>query len=235
MNGATTIQERLKDLRLNKGLKLEELAEQTGISKSALGSYEKDDYKEINHGNLILLADFYGVSLDYLFCRTENRAEINTPLRELHLSDEMVALLKSGRINNRLLCELATHKDFIKFLADIEIYVDGIATMQIQNLNALVDTVRHEIIERYRPGEDDPHLKVLQAAHISDDEYFSQMVRDDLNLIIRDIREAHKKDSESAPQTAVAWFVGFHVAAVRAVVIQLILYKAINCKLSIAT
>ena len=204
MNGATTIQERLKDLRLNKGLKLEELAEQTGISKSALGSYEKDDYKEINHGNLILLADFYGVSLDYLFCRTENRAEINTPLRELHLSDEMVALLKSGRINNRLLCELATHKDFIKFLADIEIYVDGIATMQIQNLNALVDTVRHEIIERYRPGEDDPHLKVLQAAHISDDEYFSHMVLDDINLIIRDIREAHKKDSESAPQTTVA-------------------------------
>ena len=54
--------------------------------------------------------------------------------------------------------------------------------MQIQNLNALVDTVRHEIIERYRPGEDDPHLKVLQAAHISDDEYFSHMVLDDLKL-----------------------------------------------------
>ena len=161
-------------------------------------------YKEINHGNLITLADFYGVSVDYLLCRTENREQINTPLTELHLNDEMVALLKSGRINNRLLCELATHKDFIKFLADIEIYVDGIATMQIQNLNALVDTVRHEIIERYRPSEDDPHLKVLQAAHISDDEYFSQMVRDDLNLIIRDIREAHKKDSESAPQTTVA-------------------------------
>ena len=198
MKVATSIQERLWELRKDKGLNLEELSKLTGISKSALGSYEKEDYKEINHGNLILLADFYGVSLDYLFCRTENRAEINTPLRELHLSDEMVALLKSGRINNRLLCELATHKDFIKFLADIEIYVDGIATMQIQNLNSLVDTVRHEIIERYRPGEDDPHLKVLQAAHISD------MVLDDLNLIIRDIREAHKKDSESAPQTTVA-------------------------------
>ena len=47
-------------------------------------------------------------------------------------------------------------------------------------------------------------MKVLQAAHISDDEYFSHMVLDDLNLIIRDIREAHKKDSESAPQTTVA-------------------------------
>ena len=168
MKGATSIQERLWELRKDKGLNLEELSELTGISKSALGSYEKEDYKEINHGNLITLADFYEVSVDYL------------------------------------LCELATHKDFIKFLADIEIYVDGIATMQIQNLNSLVDTVRHEIIERYRPGEDDPHLKVLQAAHISDDEYFSHMVLDDLNLIIRDIREAHKKDSESAPQTTVA-------------------------------
>ena len=115
--------------RSDKGLNLEELSELTGISKSALGSYEKEDYKEINHGNLITLADFYGVSVDYLLCRTENRAGINTPLTELHLSDEMVALLKSGRINNRLLCELATHKDFIKFLADIEIYVDGIITL----------------------------------------------------------------------------------------------------------
>jgi len=204
MKGATSIQERLWELRKDKGLNLEELSKLTGISKSALGSYEKEDYKEINHGNLITLADFYGVSVDYLLCRTENKEQINTPLTELHLNDEMVELLKSGRINNRLLCELATHKDFIKFLADIEIYVDGIATMQIQNLNALVDTVRHEIIERYRPGEDDPHLKVLQAAHISDDEYFSHMVLDDLNLIIRDIRESHKKDSESAPQTTVA-------------------------------
>ncbi len=203
MKGATSIQERLWELRKDKGLNLEELSELTGISKSALGSYEKEDYKEINHGNLITLADFYGVSVDYLLCRTENREQINTPLTELHLNDEMVALLKGGRINNRLLCELATHKDFIKFLADIEIYVDGIATMQIQNLNALVDTVRHEIIERYRPGEDDPHLKVLQAAHISDDEYFSHMVLDDLNLIIRDIREAHKRTA-SAPQTTVA-------------------------------
>ena len=78
--------------------------------------------------------------------------------------------------------------------------MDGIATMQIQNLNALVDTVRHEIIERYRPGEDDPHLKVLQAAHISDDEYFSHMVLDDLNRIIRDIREATKRTVRVRPR-----------------------------------
>ena len=55
----TTIQERLWELRKDKGLNLEELAQQTGISKSALASYEANDNKEINHGNLITLADFY--------------------------------------------------------------------------------------------------------------------------------------------------------------------------------
>ena len=74
------------------------------------------------------------------------------------------------------------------------------APWRIQNLNALVDTVRHEIIERYRPGEDDPHLKVLQAAHISDDEYFSHMVLDDLNLIIRDIRKPTKRTARVHPR-----------------------------------
>ena len=105
MKDHVSLQERLKDLRVEKGLKLEELAEKTGISKSALASYENEENrnKEINHGNLITLADFYEVSIDYLFCRTENREQINTPLSELHLTDEAVALLKSGRINTRLL------------------------------------------------------------------------------------------------------------------------------------
>ena len=34
------------------------------------------------------------MSIDYLLCRTKNREQVNTPLTELHLSDEMVALLK---------------------------------------------------------------------------------------------------------------------------------------------
>ena len=56
MKVATSIQERLWELRKDKGLNLEELSKLTGISKSALGSYEKEDFKEINHGNLITLA-----------------------------------------------------------------------------------------------------------------------------------------------------------------------------------
>ena len=42
-----SIQERLKDLRVERGLTLEQLAEQTHLSKSALGSYEGDNFKDI--------------------------------------------------------------------------------------------------------------------------------------------------------------------------------------------
>ncbi len=38
-----SIQERLKDLRVERGLTLEQLAEQTLLSKSALGGYEAED------------------------------------------------------------------------------------------------------------------------------------------------------------------------------------------------
>ena len=44
-----SIPERLKDLRVvDKHLTLEQLAEKTGLSRSALGKYESDDYKDIS-------------------------------------------------------------------------------------------------------------------------------------------------------------------------------------------
>jgi len=199
-----TIQEKLKDLRVERKLTLEELAEQTGISKSALGNYETNDYKDISHYNIVILAKFYGVTADYLLGLSENKNPANADLTDLHLQDETIEILKSGKLNNRLLCEMIGHENFRRLLADIEIYVDNIAWMQIKNLNAWIDVVRQELIAKYDPDKDDPHLRVLEAAHIDDNEYFSQMVHDDIDTIIRDIRVAHKHDSVSAPELSVA-------------------------------
>ena len=202
MKGATSIQERLWELRKDKGLNLEELSELTGISKSALGSYEKEDYKEINHGNLITLADFYGVSVDYLLCRTENREQVNTPLTELHLNDEMVALLKSGRINNRLLCEIATHPDFVNLLVDTEIYVNGVATMRLRDVNAVLEAIRLTVIRNYQPEKEDVFMETLQAFQIDEDDYFCHVTHKTWDAILHDLRTAHADDTESAPDSS---------------------------------
>ena len=81
--------ERLKDLRVERHLTLEQLAEQTGISKSALGSYEANDDIELSPFSVTALARFYGVSTDYLLGMTETEKHPNTELHELGLSDGM--------------------------------------------------------------------------------------------------------------------------------------------------
>ena len=56
MQPKLTIQERLKDLRVERGLTLEQLSAETGISKSALGKYEADDFKDISPFSMVELA-----------------------------------------------------------------------------------------------------------------------------------------------------------------------------------
>ena len=58
-------------------------------------------------------------------------------IHDLNISSEMAELLKSGKINNRLLCEMATHPDFPKLLMDMEIMVDGEARNAIRAIDML--------------------------------------------------------------------------------------------------
>lgn len=101
------------------------------------------------------------------------------------------------------LCEFVLHRDFKKLFADMEIYVDGIASMQIQNLNSLIEVTRNEVINKYNPGEDDPHLRILNAAIIDEDDYFLRAVQEDIARIMKDIRSEHSSDQECAPVTSV--------------------------------
>ena len=197
---ALTIQERLKDLRVERGLTLEQLAEQTHLSKSALGSYEAEDFKDISHYALIKLAKFYGVTADYLLGLSQTRNHPNANLADLRLSDDMIELLKSGLVNNSLLCELATHPAFPRFMADLEIYVNGVAVKQVQAANAIVDTMSATIMKRYNPGLTDPQLRQLVAAHIDDDSFCCYVIQQDINGIALDLREAHKDDFFSVPE-----------------------------------
>lgn len=203
MHDKLTIQERIRDLRQEKKLTLEQLSEQTGLSKSALGSYESNDTKDISHYAIIRLAKFYGVTTDYLLGISEQKTVGGTSMCPDSDFTPKQGLLPPEKVNRRLLQEFISHEEFPRLLADIEIYIDNIAGMQIQNLNAWIDVVRQELIAKHNPDKDDPTLRVLDAAHINDDEYFSHLVNEDIDRIIRDLREKHRKDSTSAPEVSV--------------------------------
>ena len=202
MQPKLTIQERLKDLRVERGLTLEQLSAETGISKSALGKYEADDFKDISPFSMVELAKFYGVSTDYLLGLTEHKNYPNTELDALHLGDDAIEILKTGKFNHRLLSELICHRDFQRFMLDAEIYVDRIADMRVNDMNAVLEAVRQMALMKNGGEENDLHLRTLEVAQIREDEYFGSLIADDLKGILRDIRSEHRPDTMTADETS---------------------------------
>ena len=194
--------ERIKDLRVEKRLTLEQLAELTGLSSSAIGKYESGEYKDISAFAIAKLADKLGVSTDYLLCRTENKNHPNTELDALHLSDDAVDMLRDGKFNHRLFSEFICHKDFRRFMLDAEIYVDRIADMRVDDMNAVLEAVRQMALMKNGGEENDLHLRTLEVAQIREDEYFGSLIADDLKGILRDIRNEHRPDTMTADETA---------------------------------
>ena len=202
MQPKLTIQERLKDLRVERSLTLEQLSAETGISKSALGKYEADDFKDISPFSMVELAKFYGVSTDYLLGLTEQKNHPNTEMEALHLGDDVIEVLKTGKFNHRLLSELICHKDFQRFMLDAEIYVDRIADMRVNNMNAVLEAVRQMALMKNGGEENDLYLRTLEVAQIREDEYFGSLIADDLKGILRDIRNEHRPDTMTADETS---------------------------------
>ena len=204
MQPKLTIQERLKDLRVERSLTLEQLSAETGISKSALGKYEADDFKDISPFSMVELAKFYGVSTDYLLGLTEQKNHPNTELDALRLGDDAIEVLKTGKFNHRLLSELICHKDFQRFLLDAEIYVDRIADMRVNDMNAVLEAVRQMALMKNGGDANDLYLRTLEVAQIREDEYFGSLIADDLKGILRDIRNEHRPDVMTADESSLA-------------------------------
>lgn len=80
--------ERLAELRKNKGLKQEELAERLGISKSALSKYERN-VSEPDDKLKVKFAEFFNVSLDYLLGLTREECPVHNTGSTLIIVDDL--------------------------------------------------------------------------------------------------------------------------------------------------
>ncbi|MCI9443960.1 MAG: helix-turn-helix transcriptional regulator [Oscillospiraceae bacterium] len=67
--------ERIKDLRIKHGMTQTAMEEIIGTKQDSVSTYERGkNYPEVR--NLMILADYFGVSIDYLVGRTDN-PEVN--------------------------------------------------------------------------------------------------------------------------------------------------------------
>ena len=103
---------------------LEELSSKVGLSVSTLYRFETNEQSNIAYQDLVKLAKYYNVSIDYLSGLTNHGQYRNIAIDELALTDDVVAVLKSKKANNRLISELLAHEDFPKLLSSMEVYID---------------------------------------------------------------------------------------------------------------
>lgn len=81
----------LRSLRMKKGISQEKLAEFLGISQQSINRYERHKV-EPDIGTLILLADYFGTTVDYLVGHTPPDCP-----EELDLTKDEWALLRGYR------------------------------------------------------------------------------------------------------------------------------------------
>ncbi len=147
---------------------------------------------------MVKLAEFYNVSLAYLFDKSPIREDANIEISELGLDSEILEVLKSKKLNNRLLAELIKHPEFKNLLADIEIYVDGNAGFFFQAISTSINAYREEILHDMPREKDDIVNRVLEVSKFEEDLYFQNRIQATFQPILNDVRSAHTKDSETA-------------------------------------
>lgn len=81
----------LRKLRMNKGVSQQKIADYLGITQQSFNRYEKGKF-EPDIGNLILLADYFNTTVDYLVGHTPADSS-----DELDLTKDEWALLRSFR------------------------------------------------------------------------------------------------------------------------------------------
>ena len=192
MHTKLTLQEKLRDLRDEKKLKLSEVEQATGISVPTLSRFETDEYTSIAYQDLLKLATFYGVSMDYLSGMTNHRQYRNVSIDELSLTDEVVELLKSKRANNRLISELLTQEEFIKLLATIEVYIDGKVSAGSNALNATIRVAEKTIMKEGNFQDKDELLAELREAFIDENACLRYRITERFNAVVQGLFEQHK-------------------------------------------
>lgn len=196
MKFITSINDRIKDLRLERNL-LQSDFEQIGISASTLSDYEKDG-STIPSYVIPKLAEFFGVTTDYLFGLTNIRQPENNSLNGIYFSDNAIEFLKRKDINTKLLSEMIEHPAFKQFLLDAECYVDGHVDAGIDQFSTLFKFARLKIEKQAPSLEKDRIINGIKRTDELARTFHANLLANDLLPILNDLKANHRKDNETA-------------------------------------
>jgi len=135
------IHERIKDLRLNKGLSQKDLCNITGIVPSQLSRIENGKIDDISNDTLIKLSKAFGVSTDYILGLTTISLTKSYDISALGLSDGAVKAIMSGVADIQILNRIIEHKNFLYLQQVINTYIHNTAVFGVRARNEMIDIV----------------------------------------------------------------------------------------------
>ena len=109
---------RLKELRLEKGLTQEKLANKLGINRTTIAKIESGD-RDLTLDHIQRMSAFFGVPYDYLLGKTNNRTNTIQVIDMTNSKDgvtpiQMEVLKKIDDLNVKDLEQIMDYIDFIK-------------------------------------------------------------------------------------------------------------------------
>ena len=147
-----TIGERIRDLRKEAKLNLDEFADILGISSSTLGRYELNK-QTISTETALEIAKYFNVSVDFVLAKTDNPKVINYDLKVLGLTQESADKLYTGQVDAGVLNLLIEHENFGHLLKLIAFYLKDINAEGKRTKNTLYSSLS-DFLRKYGDDED---------------------------------------------------------------------------------
>lgn len=164
------LSENLKWLRITKRLRMEDIERDTGIPTSTLSHLERLETEpyETSFKNIVTLADYYGVSIDYLLGREHSEEVLKTEIGELNLTDNAVMKIKSDKRHGQILSALISLDSFSELLDRIEIFTDRSLEATYANLNQYYEALLLSAKKAGGADVTDEVIGILEQSHFND-------------------------------------------------------------------
>ena len=213
-----TLGERLRDLRREHNLSQQELGNVFGVDKGTISKIENG--KTLNSNLALSLAEYFGVSMDYLFGLSDDRSTVNYDLKKLGISSAAAEKLCSEEVDADIVNMLIEHPDFGRLSTALALYFTDAVTDGVCVQNTLYDELSRIVGNMRSDKADDVSSNISNMKHPHTEfditaiqNMFANMIIDIKSGIKPNIKKEEKNTREIV--AALEQSVGKHNLAIR--------------------
>jgi len=189
-----SVNERITDLRMNKGLSQKELSELIGVVPSQMSRIENGEIQKVSIEIIIKLAKVFEVSTDYLLGLTPLSVQKNYDISQLGLSEESVKRLITGEVDNKIINSIMEHNKFPYLILMIKNYFYEESVTGIIARNDVIDAstaILSDNIDNKPKNADEINkdIREIKSHKMGKHEAVQEKIKSTLLSILRDIKK----------------------------------------------